>query len=71
MGKMDERVQAKSKAVDTSVFHSGMIRMLVMKELKKISIAWEKFIYFANLQLIVAPNTQSKVQIPFAKLRMN
>jgi len=35
MGKIDDRVQAKSKAVDTSVFHSGLNRMLVMEELKK------------------------------------
>jgi hypothetical protein len=35
MGKMSDRVQAKSKAVDTSAFHSGMIRMLFMEELKK------------------------------------
>ena len=38
MGKMFDRVQANSKVVDTSVFHSGLIRMLVMKELKKRNI---------------------------------
>jgi hypothetical protein len=51
MGKMFDRVQAKSKAVDTSIFHSGMIRMLVMEELNKIYLTWEKFIAFANMQL--------------------
>jgi hypothetical protein len=35
IGKMDNRVQAKSKQVDTSVFHSGIIKMLVMEELRK------------------------------------
>jgi hypothetical protein len=64
MGKMADRVQAKSKAVDTSVFHSGLIRMLVMEELKKRNIAWEKFIASAHLQLNVAPTPQSKVQSP-------
>jgi hypothetical protein len=49
MGKMDDRVQAKSKAMDTSVFHSGLIRMLVMEELKKRNIFWEQFIVSANL----------------------
>jgi hypothetical protein len=38
MGKMSDRVQSKSKAVDTSVFQSGLIRMLVMEELKKRNI---------------------------------
>jgi hypothetical protein len=31
MGNMVDRVQDKSKAVDTSIFHSGLIRMLVME----------------------------------------
>jgi hypothetical protein len=61
MGKMDDRVQAKSKVVDTGVFHSGLIRMLVKEELNKIIIAWEKFIASAHLQLNVAPTPQSKV----------
>jgi hypothetical protein len=35
IGKMVDRVQYKSKQVDTSVFHSVLIKMLVMEELKK------------------------------------
>jgi hypothetical protein len=64
IGKMADRVQAKSKAVDTSVFHSGLIKMLVMEELKKKNIDWEKFIASAHLQLNVSPTPQSKVQSP-------
>jgi hypothetical protein len=65
MGKMYDRVQAKSKAVDTSVFHSGLIRMLVMEELKKMNISWEQFIVSANMQLDIASTPQSRMQIPF------
>jgi hypothetical protein len=64
IGKMADRVQAKSKAVDTSVFHSGLIKMLVMEELKKKNIDWDQFIASAHLQLNVAPTPQSKVQSP-------
>jgi hypothetical protein len=35
--------------VDSSVFHSGLIRMLVMEELKKRNISWEQFIVSANM----------------------
>jgi hypothetical protein len=49
MGKMVDRVQAKSKAVDTSFFHSRLIRMLMKEDLKKINIAWEKFIAPTNM----------------------
>jgi hypothetical protein len=35
IGKMSDRVQAKPKQVDISFFHSGLIKMLVLEELKK------------------------------------
>jgi hypothetical protein len=43
-GKMSDRVQDKYKQVDTSVFHSGLIKMLVMEELKKTNTDWENFL---------------------------
>ena len=49
MGKMSDRVQAKSKATYTSVFHFGLIRMLVMGELKKRNIPWEKIIISSHM----------------------
>jgi hypothetical protein len=49
MGKMYDRVRAKSKAMDTSVFHSGLIGMLVMEESKKRNIPWEQFIVSAHM----------------------
>jgi hypothetical protein len=61
MGNMVDRVQAKSKVVDTSVFHSGLIRMLVMDELKKITLYWEQFIVSANMQLDMASTPQSRM----------
>jgi len=51
IGKMVDRVQAKSKVVHTSSFHSGLIKMLVMEELNKKNIDWEQFIASAHLQL--------------------
>ena len=35
IGKMSDRIQSKSKDVDTSIFHSGLIRMLLSEELGK------------------------------------
>jgi hypothetical protein len=64
MGKMFDRVQAKFKVVDTSVFHSGLIRMLVMEELKKRNIPWEQFIISAHMQLEITSTPQSKMQSP-------
>jgi hypothetical protein len=39
VGKMEDRVQAKSKDVDSSLFHSELIRMLVSEELGKKEIS--------------------------------
>jgi hypothetical protein len=38
IGKIVDGIQAKSKEVDTIFFHSGLIKMLVMEELKKKNI---------------------------------
>jgi hypothetical protein len=51
--------------VDTSVFHSGLIKMLVMEELKKRNIPWEQFIVSTHIQLDIASTPQSRMQSPF------
>jgi hypothetical protein len=65
MGKMVDRVQDKSKTMETSVFHSKLVMMLVMEEINKRNLTWEKFIVSNNLYLDVASTPQSRVQIPF------
>jgi hypothetical protein len=59
IGKMSDMVQSKSKVVDTSIFHSGLIRMLVVEELRKKNISWEHFITFAHMKLDIAATPQS------------
>ena len=61
---MYDRVQAKSKVVDTSVVHSGLIRMLVMEELNKRSIPWEQFIASSHMQLDINSTPRSNMQSP-------
>jgi hypothetical protein len=55
IGKISERIQAKSKDVDSSLFHSGLIRMLVSKELGKKDISWENFVVTSHFKLDLAP----------------
>jgi hypothetical protein len=62
---MSNRVQDKSKAMDTSIFHFGLIRMLFIEELKKKNIPWEQFIAFSHMHLGIAPTPQSKIESPF------
>jgi hypothetical protein len=46
---MADRVQSKSKDVDSSLFHSGLIRMLVSEELGKKEISWENILVTSHL----------------------
>jgi hypothetical protein len=64
IGKISNKVQAKSKQLDTSVFHSGLIKMLVMEEIKKTNIDWESFLTTSHFQLDISPTPRSKRQTP-------
>jgi hypothetical protein len=66
LGKMSDRVQAKSKQVDTSVFHSGLIKMLVLEELKKTNTDWDAFLVASGFQVDVVHTPQSKRQTPIS-----
>jgi hypothetical protein len=56
---MTDRVQAKSKDVDSSLFHSGLIKKLVSEELGKKEISREKFLVTYHFKLDTTPTPQS------------
>jgi hypothetical protein len=64
IGKMSDRIQSKSKAVDTSIFHSGLIRMLVSEELGKKDISWEHFVIASHFKFDIAATPQSQIASP-------
>jgi hypothetical protein len=64
IGKMSDRVQAKSKQVDTNCFHSGLIKMLVLEELKNTNTDWETFLVTSGFQPDIAHTPQYKRQTP-------
>ena len=59
IGKMSDRIQSKSKDVDTSLFHSRLIRMLVSEELGKKDISWENFVVTYHFKLDIVSTTHS------------
>jgi hypothetical protein len=66
IGKMSDRVKAKSKDVDSSLFHSRLIRMLVSEELGKKEISWENFVVTSHFKLDPTPTPQSQIAVPSA-----
>ena len=66
IGKMPDRIQAKSKDVDSSLFHSGLIIMLVSEELGKKEISWEHFVVTSHFKLDIEPTPQSQKASPLS-----
>jgi hypothetical protein len=44
LGKMEDKVQAKSNQIEHSLFHFGLIKLLVLEELKKTNTEWDSFL---------------------------
>jgi hypothetical protein len=63
-GKMSDRVKPKSKQVDTNVFHSGLIKMIVLEELKKTNTDWDVFLVASSFQPNISHTPQSKRKTP-------
>jgi hypothetical protein len=63
IGKMTDRVQDKSMDVDSSLFHSGLIGMLVSEELGKKYISWENFLVSSHFKLDPTPSPQSQIAV--------
>jgi hypothetical protein len=63
IGKMSDMIQAKYKDVDSSLFHSGLIRMLVFEELGKKDISWEHFVVTSHFKLDLASTPQSQKKV--------
>jgi hypothetical protein len=66
MGKIPYMIQAKSKDVDSILFHYGLIRMLVYEELSMKDISWENFVVTSHLKLDLAPTPQSQKASPLS-----
>jgi hypothetical protein len=59
IAKMSDRIQSKSKDVDSILFHYGLIRMIVSEELGKKEILWDHFFVTSNFKLDLASTAQS------------
>jgi len=66
IGDMLDGIQSKSKDVNTSLFHSGLIRMLVSEELGKQEISWEHFFVSSHFKLDLASTPQSQNASPLS-----
>jgi len=66
IGKMSDRIQSKSKDVDTNIFQSRLIRMLFSEELGKKDISWDHFVIASHFKLDIASTPQSQKESPLS-----
>jgi hypothetical protein len=60
LGKMDNKVQDKSKQVDLSLFHFSLINLLVLEELKKTNGKWNYFLSTSGFCIETTSSQPSK-----------
>ena len=45
LGKMSDKVQIKTEGNETSLFHHGLINLLVLEELRRLDKDWSFFLF--------------------------
>ena len=61
LGKMLDKVQARPESSETSIFHHGLIKLLVLEELKKLNRDWATFISLSGYEVdVLAPKKTPK-----------
>ena len=61
LGKMADKIQAKPESSDTSIFHHGLIKLLVMEELKKLNKDWATFLFLSGYDVdVLTPRRKPK-----------
>ena len=53
LGKMSDKVQDKTDISEKSIFHHGLIKLLVMEELKKLNRDWATFLFLSGYDVDV------------------
>ena len=51
LSKMADKVQEKSEGSETSLFHHGLIKLLVLDELQRLGRDWSSFLFVSGFEL--------------------
>ena len=48
---MSDKVQGRPEGSETSIFHHGLIKFIVLEELKKLNRDWETFLFMSGFEI--------------------
>lgn len=51
LGKMSDKVQARAEGSETSIFHHGLIKLLMLEKLKKLNRDWTIFLFLDGYEV--------------------
>ena len=51
LAKISDKVQVKSEVNETSLFHHGLIKLLVLEELKILGRDWSSFLFVSGFEV--------------------
>ena len=50
LGKMCDKVQLKKEACETSLFHHGLVKLIVLHELQRVDRDWSTFMFMSGFK---------------------
>ena len=61
---MSYKVQARPEGSETSIFNHGLIKLLVLEELKKLKRDWATFLFLSGYEVdALTPNKTAKSKV--------
>ena len=63
LGKMADKVQGRPERSETSNFHHGLMKLLVLEELNKLDRHWAYFLFMNGYEMdVLSPGKASKLK---------
>ena len=58
---MSDKLKARHESIETSIFHHGLIELMVMEELKKLNRDWDTFFFLSGYEVdVLTPKKRPK-----------
>jgi len=59
LGKMCDKVQLKKEACETSFFHHGLVKLIILHEIQKVDREWSVFMFMSSFKNEIRLNPQA------------
>ena len=69
---MADKVQGRPERSETSIFHHGLMKLLVLEELNKLDRDWASFFFMNGYEMdVLSPRKASKLKTPSSGQELN